>query len=123
MEKSRKILWGILFGILLSLFSATPTVLAYEHQADADALARTLGCMEGDWYAPGDDLVLSIHDGEINGCPVIAGFDFFGAIDVGEGYFRISDQDETYDIKLEWDTRSRVVKYIKMEDGTRLHKI
>ncbi len=81
-------------------------------QEDASYVLPNLSKNDGDWYDDDGNKVLSIHDGTINGCPVIAGFDFAGGR--GQcGTYRIQQAAGPRDIKIE-----RIRKGAIRVDGT-----
>ncbi|BEU86623.1 hypothetical protein TAMA11512_00870 [Selenomonas sp. TAMA-11512] len=52
-------------------------------------MTKVLNLMEGDWYDTNGNRVLQIAGGYINGCRVLAAYDFAGASANGVGCFDI----------------------------------
>ena len=70
---------------------------------DDGSTYRELSKMDGDWYNGNGDLVLSIHDGYINSCQVLGGYDFAGGSSRAYGKFLIAESDGTRYLFLNWD--------------------
>lgn len=101
--KISKIIFSIVFA-LCSLVGASfytaPQVYA-SRMTDSityDALNR----MEGDWYNSNGELVLSIHDGYINSCQVLGGYDFAGGTSHARGNFLIAEADGNRYLAIRW---------------------
>ena len=100
----KKFIFSILCVLSLSagfLFCTMPET--YAMRMDDGSTYRELSKMDGDWYNGNGDLVLSIHDGYINSCQVLGGYDFAGGSSRAHGKFLIAESDGTRYLFLKWD--------------------
>lgn len=88
--------------LLLMLVFGTVHAMQMNQSAVNNALVK----MEGDWYNYDDNLVLAIHDGYINDCKVVSGYDFSGGSSNGIGTFRIQEADGYRNLRIEWHINS-----------------
>lgn len=70
------------------------------HPMDMKYVTKFLRMCVGDWYDQNGNRVLSITENTINGCNVLAGYDFAGGGINSSGYFRILEKSGYRDIKL-----------------------
>lgn len=97
----------ILAAILVSLtfiggeFYTAPQVCA--NRMEDQYTYKALNRMEGDWYNSDGTLVLSIHDGYINNCQVLGGYDFAGGSSRAKGVFLIAEADGNRYLTIEWN--------------------
>lgn len=74
--------------------------VVHRQESSMEEVRLSLAKNDGDWYDDAGKKVLSIHDGSINDCPVVAGFDFAGGR--GQyGTYRIQQADGPRDITIE----------------------
>lgn len=91
-------------AFVISLLMGLPhTVQAM--QMEQRYVVKVLDIMEGDWFDVSGNRVLQIHDGFINGCQVLAGYDFAGSSSFGAGRFDILESTGRRKLYLEWDIR------------------
>lgn len=113
------------FFLCFSLLIMTTSVYAAEHHhmMDEQAINHVLKSISGDWYDTYGNLVLTIQNGYINGCSVVAGHDFAGG-NPGGGYLVIDEASGHRDIKFDWDTIGRVTDhhYLIMNKKTLLRR-
>ena len=106
-------------SLLVSLFVLQP---AHAAQMEQQYVTKVLNLMEGDWYDADGNRVLQIHDGFINGCQVLAGYDFAGSSSFGAGRFDILESTGRRKLYLEWDIRHADTDSIKLNDHQMLHR-
>ena len=71
-------------------------------QMDQGTVYAVLNRMEGNWYNHNGSLVLSIYDGYINDCKVVAGYDFAGGKSDASGVFTILESAGYRNLRIEW---------------------
>lgn len=85
--------------VRLTKNKSNPQAVVHREMPNQEVLL-SLARNDGDWYDDSGYKVLSIHNGTINDCPVIAGFDFAGGR--GQcGTYRIQQASGPKDIKIE----------------------
>ena len=84
-------------------------------------VSRAIDMMAGDWYDSDGNLVLSIGDGYINACQVVAGYDFAGGSSNADGVFRILEDAGYRNLKLQWHIRHSSQDYLVF-NGIRLNR-
>lgn len=95
---------------------------AHAAQMEQQYVTKVLNYMEGDWYDADGNRVLQIAGGYINGCRVLAAYDFAGASLHGMGRFEILESTGTRNLYLEWDIRHSNKDSIKLNDHQMLHR-
>ena len=85
-------------------------------------VTKVLNLMEGDWYDADGNRVLEIGGGYINGCRVLAAYDFAGASSHGAGRFDILENTGSRSLYLTWDIRHADTDSIKLNDHQMLHR-
>ena len=121
--KSHLILMAVLsLSLLFGASAVTPAQAA--HQMEAQYVTKVLQLMEGNWYDRAGNLILSIHNGYINNCQVLAGYDFAGGTSHGQGQFRILESTGDRNLMLAWDINRRDMTKgsIKLNDSEVLHR-
>ena len=114
--------WGTMLlaaVLLVGLFALQP---AHAARMEQQYVTKVLNLMEGDWYDADGNRVLQIHDGFINGCQVLAGYDFAGSSSFGAGRFDILESTGRRKLYLEWDIRHADTDSIKLNDHQMLHR-
>jgi hypothetical protein len=110
----------------LSFFFSFPYSFTHAmRQMSASSVSEALTLMEGNWYDHAGNLVLQIHDGYINGCQVLAGYDFAGGTSHAQGQFRILESTGTRTLFLAWDISPNAPERdsIKLNDSLMLHRV
>ena len=117
MKRLKVILAAILVSVTFigGAFYTAPQVYA-SRMADQYTY-KALNRMEGDWYNSNGTLVLSIHDGYINNCQVLGGYDFAGGASCAKGDFLIAEADGNRYLTIEWN----LPQYIEF-NGERLYR-
>ena len=110
----------LLAAVLLVGLSALQPVHAA--RMEQQSVTKVLNLMEGDWYDANGNRVLEIGGGYINGCRVLAAYDFAGASLHGMGRFEILENTGTRNLYLEWDIRHSNKDSIKLNDHQMLHR-
>jgi hypothetical protein len=87
----------MIITVLLVLAFST----AQASQMNQSTVINVLNKIQGDWYDPGDNLILSINDDYINDCKVVGGYDFAGGSSNGVGIFRIAESAGYRNLKIE----------------------
>ena len=114
--------WGtMLFAavLLVGLFAPQPVHAA---QMEQQYVTKVLNLMEGDWYDADGNRVLQVGGGYINGCRVLAAYDFAGGSSFGAGRFEILESTGTRNLYLQWDIRHSDTDSIKLNDHQMLHR-
>ena len=96
--------------LLVGLFAPQP---AHAAQMEQQYVTKVLNLMEGDWYDA---------DGNINGCRVLAAYDFAGGSSHGAGRFDILESTGSRSLYLTWDIRHSDMDSIKLNDHQMLHR-
>ena len=109
----------LIISLLIGLSVPQP---AHAAQMEQQYVTKVLNLMEGDWYDADGNRVLQIHDGFINGCQVLAGYDFAGSSSFGAGRFDILESTGRRKLYLEWDIRHADTDSIKLNDHQMLHR-
>lgn len=107
------------FSLLVGVIALQPVHAARMEQ---QSVTKVLNLMEGDWYDADGNRVLEIGGGYINGCRVLAAYDFAGASLHGMGRFEILENTGTRNLYLEWDIRHSNKDSIKLNDHQMLHR-
>lgn len=95
--------------------------LAY--QQSYNSLMSVLNKMQGEWYDDSGNVVLRIYNGYINGCKVVAGYDFVGSGTLGSGKVSILESTGERGLYLEWGLRgNKDTDYINLNDTQLLHR-
>ena len=113
--KKAKIFLSILFLVFSFVgpsFYTAPQV--YAKRMDDRFTYQALQRMEGDWYNSKGAVVLSIHDGYINGCEVLGGYDFAGGASKATGKFLIAEANGSRYLIIDWN----LPQYIKFYGET-----
>lgn len=108
-------------AFVISLLMGLPHT-AQAMQMEQRYVVKVLDIMEGDWFDVSGNRVLRIHDGFINGCEVLAGYDFAGSSSFGVGRFDILESTGRRKLYLEWDIRHSDKDSIKLNDSQMLHR-
>ncbi len=114
--------WGTMLlaaVLLIGLFAPQP---AHAAQMEQQSVTKVLNLMEGDWYDVDGNRVLEIGGGYINGCRVLAAYDFAGASSHGAGRFDILESTGSRSLYLTWDIRHSDTDSIKLNDHQMLHR-
>ncbi|ANR70202.1 hypothetical protein AXF19_03830 [Selenomonas sp. oral taxon 126] len=119
MTTAKCFLAAFLFAVSLVIGAVQPAEAA---QMEQQYVTKTLNLMEGDWYDADGNCILQIHDGYINGCPVLAAYDFAGGTSHGAGRFEILESTGTRNLYLTWDIRRSDKDAIKLNDAQMLHR-
>ena len=109
----------LIISLLVGLSALQPVHAARMEQ---QSVTKVLNLMEGDWYDANGNRVLEIGGGYINGCRVLAAYDFAGASLHGMGRFEILESTGTRNLYLEWDIRHSNKDSIKLNDHQMLHR-
>ncbi len=107
--------------VCLLLLAEIVSVQAANREMKWEYVLRRLQAMQGDWYDESGMMVLSINDTYINGCEIIAGYDFVGG-NPGAGVFRIREGAGTRDLRIGWNTKNSPADYITLNSDQMLHK-
>ena len=107
------------FSLLVGLFAPQP---AHAARMEQQYVTKVLNLMEGDWYDADGNRVLQIGDGYINGCHVLAAYDFAGGSSHGAGRFDIIESTGRRSLYLTWDIRHADTDSIKLNDHQMLHR-
>ena len=105
--------------LLIGLFAPQT---AHAAQMEQQSVTKVLNLMEGDWYDADGNRVLEIGGGYINGCRVLAAYDFAGASSHGAGRFDILESTGSRRLYLTWDIRHADTDSIKLNDHQMLHR-
>ncbi|WP_289001479.1 hypothetical protein [uncultured Megasphaera sp.] len=109
-------------AISLLMGAAAPTSVQALHQESDTYVVQTIQLMEGNWYDHAGNLVLQIHNGTINGCPVLSGFDFAGGRSHAQGEIRILQSTGERKLYLTWDIEQQATDSIKLNDTVVLYR-
>lgn len=122
MTANKRFLAALLFvaSLLIGLSGTQPAEAKL--QMEQQYATKVLSLMEGDWYDAAGNRVLQFHDGYINGCQVLAAYDFAGSSAFGAGCFRILESTGTRDLYLSWDIRRSEQSSLKLNDSQMLHR-
>ena len=119
MMKKTKFLLSVLF-VLFSFvgasFYAAPQV--YAVRMDDSHTYKALARMEGDWHNSNGAVVLSIHDGYINGCQGLGGYNFAGGLSQVTGKFLITEAPGIRYLVINWNLLQYIKFYGKRYIGT-----
>ena len=107
------------FSLLVGVIALQPVHAA---QMEQQYVTKVLNLMEGDWYDADGNRVLQIGGGYINGCRVLAAYDFAGASSYGAGRFDILESAGSRSLYLTWDIRHSDTDSIKLNDHQMLHR-
>ena len=113
--------WGTMLlaaFLLVGLFAPQP---AHAARMEQQYVTKVLNLMEGDWYDADGNRVLEIGGGYINGCRVLAAYDFAGGSSHGAGRFDILESTGSRSLYLTWDIRHSDTDNIKLNDHQMLH--
>ena len=109
----------LIISLLVGLSVPQP---AHAAQMEQQYVTKVLNLMEGDWYDADGNRVLEIGGGYINGCRVLAAYDFAGASSHGAGRFDILESTGSRSLYLTWDIRHANTDSIKLNDHQMLHR-
>ncbi|WP_455143566.1 hypothetical protein [Selenomonas noxia] len=107
------------FSLLVGVIALQP---AHAARMEQQYVTKVLNLMEGDWYDADGNRVLQIGGGYINGCRVLAAYDFAGASSYGAGRFDILESTGSRSLYLTWDIRHSDTDSIKLNDHQMLHR-
>jgi len=107
------------FSLLVGVIALQP---AHAAQMEQQYVTKVLNLMEGDWYDADGNRVLQIGGGYINGCRVLAAYDFAGGSSHGAGRFDILESTGSRSLYLTWDIRHADTDSIKLNDHQMLHR-
>lgn len=113
-----------LAAVILAMAFVGGTIQTSTVQAETMAyqyVSNAVNKMAGDWYDSDGNLVLSIADGYINGCQVVAGYDFAGGNSNAIGVFRILEDAGYRNIKIQWSIHNSQQDHLVF-NGIRLHR-
>lgn len=110
----------LLVAVLLVGLSALQP--AHAARMEQQYVTKVLNLMEGDWYDADGNRVLQIGGGYINGCRVLAAYDFAGGSSYGAGRFDILESTGSRSLYLTWDIRHADTDSIKLNDHQMLHR-
>lgn len=105
--------------LLVGLSALQP---AHAARMEQQSVTKVLNLMEGDWYDADGNRVLQIGGGYINGCRVLAAYDFAGGSSHGAGRFDILESTGSRSLYLTWDIRHADTDSIKLNDHQMLHR-
>jgi small membrane protein A len=105
--------------LLVGLFAPQP---GHAARMEQQYVTKVLNLMEGDWYDADGNRVLQIGGGYINGCRVLAAYDFAGGSSHGAGRFDILESTGSRSLYLTWDIRHVDTDSIKLNDHQMLHR-
>lgn len=105
--------------LLVGLSALQP---AHAARMEQQYVTKVLNLMEGDWYDADGNRVLQIGGGYINGCRVLAAYDFAGGSSHGAGRFDILESTGSRSLYLTWDIRHADTDSIKLNDHQMLHR-
>ena len=105
--------------LVVGLFAPQP---AHAARMEQQSVTKVLNLMEGDWYDVDGNRVLQIGGGYINGCRVLAAYDFAGGSSHGAGRFDILESTGSRSLYLTWDIRHADTDSIKLNDHQMLHR-
>ena len=110
--------------LLVAVLLVGLSVLQPAHAArmEQQYVTKVLNLMEGDWYDVDGNRVLQIGGGYINGCRVLAAYDFAGGSSHGAGRFDILESTGSRSLYLTWDIRHADTDSIKLNDHQMLHR-
>ena len=91
-------------------------------EMDIKYVNKALEVMNGSWYDNNDNLVLRISNHTINGCPVVAGYNFAGGTSNAKGVFRIYESAGYRDLIIEWHISHTYKDYLILNNVVYLHK-
>ena len=110
----------LLVAVLLVGLSALQP--AHAARMEQQSVTKVLNLMEGDWYDADGNRVLEIGGGYINGCRVLAVYDFAEGSSHGAGRFDILESTGSRSLYLTWDIRHADTDSIKLNDHQMLHR-
>ena len=110
----------LLAAVLLVGLSALQPMHAA--RMEQQSVTKVLNLMEGDWYDAVGNRVLQIGGGYINGCRVLAAYDFAGGSSHGAGRFDILESTGSRSLYLTWNIRHADTDSIKLNDHQMLHR-
>lgn len=99
--------------LVVGLFAPQPAHAAWMEQ---QSVTKVLNLMESDWYDADGNRLLQIGGGYINGCRVLAAYDFAGGSSHGAGRFDILESTGSRSLYLTWDIRHADTDSIKLND-------
>lgn len=105
--------------LVVGLFAPQP---AHAARMEQQSVTKVLNLMEGDWYDADGNRLLQIGGGYINGCRVLAAYDFAGGSSHGAGRFDILESTGSRSLYLTWDIRHADTDSIKLNDHQMLHR-
>ena len=121
MNAVRQVLYASLLAAIL-LIGLSETQPAYAARMEQQYVTSVLNLMEGDWYDASGACILQIKGGYINGCQVLAAYDFAGSRPNGTGRFEILERTGSRNLYLTWDIRHSDKDSIKLNDSQMLHR-
>ena len=116
--KNKLLVFLIAFLVLIVPFQSAEAV---KNQLPQDSLDKLLNIVKGDWYDNTGNKVLSIYDGYLNGCKVVAGFDWAGSRGNGGAVLRIMEETGLRDIRIGWYVSRGVSHFVTLNRGGMLH--
>ena len=114
--------WGTMLLAAVLLVGLFAPQTAHAAQMEQQYVTKVLNLMEGDWYDADGNRVLEIGGRYINGCRVLAAYDFAGASSHGAGRFDILENTGSRSLYLTWDIRHADTDSIKLNDHQMLHR-
>ncbi len=112
----------ILCFVFAMFFLQFHTVGAVNNQLSQEKLDMLLKIVAGDWYDHDGNMVISIHDGYLNGCSVAAGFDWAGSRASGCAIFRILEGTGLRDLRISWwRGGGGAGHFVQIDKGEHLH--
>ena len=111
--------------MVISLFLSIPcyTVEAVQNQLPQASLTKLLNIISGDWYSDNGIKVLSINNGYLNGCRVVAGFDLAGSSGMGGAVLRIMESNGLRDLRIGWLKGDGAGNFVQLNQGEHLHTV
>ena len=114
--------WGTMLLVAVLLVGLFAPQTADAAQMEQQYVTKVLNLMEGDWYDADGNRVLQIGGGYINGCRVLAAYDFAGGSSHGAGRVDILESTGSRRLYLTWDIRHADTDSIKLNDHQMLHR-
>lgn len=119
--KNKLFMFLMIFSLLL--FIPSDMVEAAQNQLSQTSLTKLLNIISGDWYNDNGDKVLTIRNGYLNECKVVAGFDWAGSKGSGGAVLRITESDGSRDIRISWLKGIGAGNFVQLDKGEHLHNV
>ncbi len=119
MKKNKLLVY--IMAISLFLYASSVTVEAVNNRLSSEKLNTVLDIVKGDWYNNNGAKVLSIHDGYMNDCEIVEGFDWAGSRKKGGAVLRIMEGSGLRDIRINWLKGKGAGNYVQLDQGEHLH--